>query len=102
MGKPKEKDDAMATHTSGQSNTPLSAPAHALTHAQLAAELGVDALSGLSAEEAKARLESYGRNELGEAEGVQPLKIVAAQIANAMTLVKPLVFYLVNKKTELI
>lgn len=76
-----------AQHVSGQSNRPLSHPAHALTHEQLAAELDADILSGLTAHEAKVRLEQYGRNDLGEEEGVQPLKIIVAQIANAMTLV---------------
>ncbi|KAK4118942.1 potassium/sodium eff [Parathielavia appendiculata] len=74
-------------HVSGQSNRPLSRPAHALTHEQLAAELDADILSGLTAHEAKTRLEQYGRNDLGEEEGVQPFKIIVAQIANAMTLV---------------
>ncbi|KAH6844593.1 hypothetical protein B0I37DRAFT_327262 [Chaetomium sp. MPI-CAGE-AT-0009] len=74
-------------HVSGQSNKPTSRPAHALTYEQLATELNADVLSGLTANEAKARLEQFGRNDLGEEEGVQPLKIVIAQIANAMTLV---------------
>jgi Na+-exporting ATPase len=74
-------------HVSGQSNNPTSRPAHALTYEQLASELNADVLSGLTASEAKARLEQYGRNDLGEEEGVQPLKIIIAQIANAMTLV---------------
>lgn len=74
-------------HVSGQSNRPLSRPAHALTYDQVAAELDADILSGLSANEVKVRLEQYGKNDLGEEEGVQPLKIVIAQIANAMTMV---------------
>ncbi|GAB1316944.1 P-type ATPase [Madurella fahalii] len=74
-------------HVSGQSNRPLSRPAHALTHQQLAEELDADILSGLTKHEAKTRLEQYGKNDLGEEEGVQPLKIVIAQIANAMTMV---------------
>ncbi|KAK2604344.1 hypothetical protein N8I77_007283 [Diaporthe amygdali] len=53
----------------------------------LAEELNADPLNGLSADDAKRRLEEFGKNDLGEAEGVQPLKIVMAQIANAMTLV---------------
>jgi P-type Na+/K+ transporter len=108
MGKQKE-DDQLASHVSGQSNNPLSAPAHALTHANLAEELQVDPLSGLTADEAASRLERYGRNELGEAEGPQPLKIIAAQVANAMTLVRPLALLSPplsrssrSKKTELI
>ncbi|KAK3376083.1 hypothetical protein B0T24DRAFT_699154 [Lasiosphaeria ovina] len=64
-------------------------PAHALTQQQVAAETGDDVLTGLSRGEAQRRLggSEYGRNELDDAEGVQPLKIVVAQIANAMTLV---------------
>jgi magnesium-transporting ATPase (P-type) len=58
-----------------------------LSHQQLAEELDADVLSGLTKEEAKVRLEQYGKNDLGEEEGVQPLKIIVAQVANAMTLV---------------
>jgi magnesium-transporting ATPase (P-type) len=89
MAKSGDPKTPSARQVSGQSNRPLSRPAHALSHEQVAAELEVDVLSGLTAEEAKARLEKYGRNDLGEEEGVQPLKIVVAQIANAMTLVMP-------------
>lgn len=85
MGKEAVKPDQ--DHVSGQSNKPLSRPAHALTHQQLAEELNADPLNGLSADEASRRLEEFGKNDLGEAEGVQPLKIVIAQVANAMTLV---------------
>lgn len=81
--------DLMAAHTSGQSNKPLTLPAHAVPHTQLAAELETDPLTGLSTSEAASRLAHYGRNELGEAEGPQPLRIIAAQVANAMTLVRP-------------
>jgi magnesium-transporting ATPase (P-type) len=107
MGK-KRESDALASHVSGQYNDPLSAPAHALSHEQLASELDVDPLTGLTASEAASRLSRYGRNELGEAEGPQLLKIIVAQVANAMTLVRPLprphvsVTPVPNKKTELI
>lgn len=83
-------DNGGDNHVSGQSNRPLTRPAHALTHQDLAQEIGADPLSGLTLDEAKRRLEQYGKNELGEAEGVQPIKIIIAQIANAMTLVCPL------------
>lgn len=90
MGKsgPDKGAEGIAEHTSGQSNKPLSRPAHGLTHKELAAELEADTLAGLSPAEAKRRLEQYGPNELGDAEGVQPLKIVIAQVANAMTMVR--------------
>lgn len=90
MGKEPVKPDQ--DHVSGQSNKPLSRPAHALTHQQLAEELHADPLNGLSLEDAKRRLEKFGANDLGEAEGVQPLKIVVAQVANAMTLVGVSIF----------
>ncbi|KAK3935177.1 sodium transport ATPase [Diplogelasinospora grovesii] len=83
----KDKEKASDAHVSGQANRPMSRPAHALTHEQVAQELGADILTGLSKEEATRRLEEYGRNDLGEADGVQPFKIIIAQIANAMTLV---------------
>ncbi|KAK4233809.1 hypothetical protein C8A03DRAFT_38457 [Achaetomium macrosporum] len=87
MAKSEDPKRPSGRQVSGQSNRPLSRPAHALTYEQLAAELDVDVLCGLTADEAKVRLQQYGRNDLGEEEGVQPLKIVVAQIANAMTLV---------------
>ncbi|KAF9869397.1 potassium/sodium efflux P-type ATPase [Colletotrichum karsti] len=86
MGKSKAaKPDE--NHVSGQSNKPLTQPAHALSHQQVADELHVNTLDGLSAADAKSRLEEFGNNDLGEAEGVQPIKIIIAQIANAMTMV---------------
>lgn len=91
----KEKSKDAPVHISGQSNQPLSRPAHALTAAEVASELNTDVLSGLSIAEANARLDRFGRNDLGEDDGVQPLKIVVAQIANAMTLVTvPITCYL--------
>ena len=83
-----DKVDGGPEHISGQSNKPLTRPAHGLTFKELAAELDADTLAGLAPAEAKRRLEEYGPNELGDAEGVQPLKIVIAQVANAMTLVR--------------
>jgi magnesium-transporting ATPase (P-type) len=74
-------------HVSGQSNKPLTRPVHALTYQQVEQELGTNALDGLSVDEAKSRLEQFGRNELGDSEGVQPIKIIIAQFANAMTMV---------------
>ena len=77
----------MQQHVSGQSNNPMTAPAHALKHEQVVEELKADPELGLSTDEAKKRLEEHGRNEFGEQEGVQPLKILIGQIANALTLV---------------
>jgi hypothetical protein len=84
-----KKDDSVDNHVSGQSNEPMSRPAHALTFNQVVEELKTDTLSGLTEAEAKQRHEKFGNNDLGEADGVQPLKIIIAQVANAMTLVSP-------------
>lgn len=75
-------------HVSGQANTHMSRPAHALSYTQVIQELGGDAANGLSTGVAQQRLNELGMNVLGESEGVSPLKIVIAQIANAMTLVR--------------
>lgn len=73
----------------GQGNKPLSRPAHALPHAAVLEDLDAREQEGLTAAEAKQRLEQYGRNDLGEAKGVQPFKILLSQVANAMTLASP-------------
>ncbi|KAH9905289.1 potassium/sodium efflux P-type ATPase [Xylariomycetidae sp. FL2044] len=83
----KKKVDASETHVSGQSNKPLSHPAHALSYEQVISELGSDGMNGLSDHVAKQRLEELGHNDLGDSEGISAWKIVVAQVANAMTLV---------------
>lgn len=74
-------------NTSSQANMSMSRPAHALAYAQVIQELNSNADNGLSSSVAQQRLEEFGRNVLGEAQGVSPFKIIIAQIANAMTLV---------------
>ncbi|KAF2014302.1 potassium/sodium eff [Aaosphaeria arxii CBS 175.79] len=74
-------------HVSGQSNKPLSLPAHSLTLAQVVDELSTDTWHGLDTSEAKRRLDEHGANDLGETKGVSVVKILIAQVANAMTLV---------------
>jgi potassium/sodium efflux P-type ATPase len=81
------KPEPAEAHVSGQSNTPMSQPAHALPWKTVVEELKTDVDDGLSAGEAKSRLDEYGRNELGDGGGVNPGKILTRQIANAMTLV---------------
>lgn len=78
---------AFAAHVSGQANKPLSRPAHVLPHPTVTAEIGADSNDGLASAEAQKRVEEYGRNELSDAGGVAPGKILLRQIANAMTLV---------------
>jgi magnesium-transporting ATPase (P-type) len=77
----------MENHVSGQSNKPLTKPAHALDRGDLVQELNTDAEKGLSSADAQQRLEEYGRNELEGGGGVRPLKILVRQVANAMMLV---------------
>jgi magnesium-transporting ATPase (P-type) len=79
--------EALAAHISGQSNKPLSKPAHALTSDEVLKELQAHSNDGLSPEEAAKRLEEYGKNELDNGPGVNPTKILVRQIANAMMLV---------------
>jgi len=71
----------------GQSNKPLSLPAHALKYEVVRQELDANLRDGLTNAESKARLEQYGRNELNDGPGVQPFKILIRQVANAMMLV---------------
>ena len=78
---------AMENHVSGQSNTPLSKPAHALERDVITEELNTNPLDGLTPAEAKSRFDQHGRNELDDGPGVQPFKILLRQVANAMMLV---------------
>lgn len=67
----------------------LSLPAHCLTAEEVIQQFSTHADDGLTAEEAKRRLEQYGPNQLEEGEGVSVIKIIIRQVANAMMLVKP-------------
>lgn len=79
----------MQDHVSGQANKPLSRPPHALTAQQVLDELSSNVVTGLNPEEEKRRLGEYGPNELERSKGVQPLKVFAEQVFNAMTLASP-------------
>ena len=83
---PKKKSDE-PEHVSGQANKPLSAPPHALASDKFIEELAVNVEDGLTSAEAKTRLEEYGENSLDDGPGVQPVKILIKQVANAMMLV---------------
>jgi len=74
-------------HISGQSNEPMSAPAHCLSVNEVATQLGANIDSGLADDDCKSRLDKFGANDLGDAKGVSPVRIFVAQVANAMTLV---------------
>ncbi|KAJ5042145.1 uncharacterized protein L3040_004702 [Drepanopeziza brunnea f. sp. 'multigermtubi'] len=86
MANNKERQ-AEEVHVSGQSNKPLSQPPHALTVDAVVAELSVNVTDGLTSEEAAKRLAEYGLNQLDDGPGVQPVKILIRQIANAMILI---------------
>ncbi|KAI5957889.1 hypothetical protein CANMA_004372 [Candida margitis] len=58
-----------------------------LTIDELVKELNTDASNGLSDVEAKARLDKYGANNLGEEDSISYTKILAHQVFNAMILV---------------
>ena len=79
--------NVMENHVSGQSNKPMSKPAHALDCDTLVRELGADPENGFSEAQAGEKLNEFGRNELDDGPGVQPIKILIRQVANAMMLV---------------
>ncbi|AAS54394.2 AGL097Cp [Eremothecium gossypii ATCC 10895] len=60
---------------------------HALPAHEVARLLGTDLRRGLTAEEARARLEVVGDNTLGEEEGINVRAILLKQMCNAMILV---------------
>jgi Na+-exporting ATPase len=66
----------------------LSKPAYLLSVEEALRELSADPDSGLSEEDAKARLQKAGLNELQGGGGASPLRILAGQIFNAMVLVR--------------
>lgn len=81
-----DQQDAVS-HVSGQSNDPMTRPAHALTVNAVAEELKTSLANGLSTDDASGRLTQYGLNDLGEEKGVSAVSIFAQQIFNSMTLV---------------
>lgn len=89
MGEEKPQQESLP----GQGNAHLSGPAHALSYPQVANEIEANRTDGLTGAEAAKRLEQYGRNELQSGGGVQPVKILIGQIANAMILVMPTIPY---------
>jgi Ca2+-transporting ATPase len=63
-----------------------SEPAYRLPAAQVTADLGVDPAQGLSAAEAEARIERYGRNELPSAPPVPAWRRLLAQFNDPLTI----------------
>jgi Na+-exporting ATPase len=81
------KQPSLEGHKSGQSNEPLSKPAHALSFTQVVQETKCNPDDGLNSSEAKSRVEKFGSNDLGDEGGVSAGKILLRQVANSMTLV---------------
>jgi Na+-exporting ATPase len=77
----KKGQTSLDGHVSGQSNKPLTKPAHALPFDKVLEETGCDAEEGLSAAKAKELHSQWGNNDLGEGGGVQPGKILLRQVA---------------------
>jgi Na+-exporting ATPase len=77
----KKGQPTLEGHSSGQSNKPLSKPAHALPFSAVIEELGCDTEEGLSTTKAKELHQQWGNNDLGEGGGVQPGKILLRQVA---------------------
>jgi len=79
---------AASFNSSGDSSSSIRADKpHTMTAAQVIEKLGSDSVVGLSQAEATSRLQFYGKNALDDGPGVQPIKILINQIANAMMLV---------------
>ena len=84
-----EKSNAEVAQDGSKTYNGLSLPAHCLTVEDVLQQFGTHPDEGLTADEAKRRLEQYGPNQLEEGEGVSVVKIIIRQVANAMMLVKP-------------
>lgn len=72
---------------SQQKISPMSKPWHTLEINELLSELNTSVSHGLSVDEAKARLEQYGANQLTAAEGVSPWKLLLNQFKNILILI---------------
>lgn len=66
---------------------PQAVLAHALTIDETCDQLEANLEDGLPHSQISPRTEKWGRNELDDGPGVQPIKILVHQIANAMILV---------------
>ncbi|KAF2176047.1 hypothetical protein K469DRAFT_608576 [Zopfia rhizophila CBS 207.26] len=72
---------------SGSRPCDLEAPAHCIAFVDVLRQLKVNQDGGLSENEAKERKNIYGPNQLDEGPGVQLIRILIHQVANALTLV---------------
>jgi Na+-exporting ATPase len=79
----------------------LSNPPHYLTYDAVINELGTNSDDGLTATEARQRIEKYGENMLEGGEGVSFAKIIIRQVANAMMLVSNHTIYATSKRIRI-
>jgi magnesium-transporting ATPase (P-type) len=94
--------EKVASGASGpEVNELLSKPAHSLPYDLVVEELGSKIDEGLSNDEAARRLQQYGPNKLEDGEGISILRILVAQVANAMMLVKPTTSLYLQKNTRI-
>jgi len=82
--KGRRHDAPLVSDKDNPQTTPL---AHAMPIEEIQAQLQTNLEDGLSSSQVASRAEKYGRNELDDGPGVQPLKILVHQVANAMILV---------------
>jgi hypothetical protein len=78
---------AIMAQDRGLDNGPQALLAHALTIDETRDQLETNLEDGLARSQIASRAEKWGRNELDDGPGVQPVKILVHQIANAMILV---------------
>lgn len=76
--------------------------AHCIPFDDVLHQLSVGQESGLSEYEAKSRKAQYGPNQLDEGPGVQPLRILIHQVANALTLVSSSIWFCSLQRCKLI
>jgi len=83
----KPTEPSTDTGTGATSSFTLPYPAHSLPFSEVLSRLSVSPSSGLELADAAHRLSQHGANALQASAGVQPLRILAEQVFNAMTLV---------------
>jgi magnesium-transporting ATPase (P-type) len=71
----------------GEVKEALETPAHSLSFEEVLKLLNTNPNQGLNQSEVEKRHGVYGENVLEEGPGVQPMKILVHQVANALTLV---------------
>lgn len=87
MGSDKNEGSTTDVESRQSQSSTLAERPHAMTARQIVQKFSSDPQRGLATDEAAARLLAHGRNALDDGPGVQPIKILINQVANAMMLV---------------